>query len=355
MKPHALLLKYLTACGLVLIMLSGQLVSSTRQVNQPPALTLQVKPSSGHWALYRLTDGDNAFNVYVAHDSRPKPVVIFIHGSGCNPLITVEADGSLNDTSLFQDLVRPRLERFHFALVEKRGVEPLRFSPGMTRKQKVDAFEQAGRKCSGEYVQNVTKPSRVNDVVELVRALGSVPWAREIMLLGHSEGTHVATGVVRRLNASEITAVGLLASAGPLPFYSGYVAQSAGNTDSLREIVQRVRMLQQADDDLMYRGLPVRRWKTFWLDSTPIEDVRDSLTPIFVSQGSRDDTTLSADLFALEAIRQQPKRALRYVVVEQADHSFEMPDGRSRLAELFDDFAHWSLDPSRQTSIALLK
>lgn len=114
-------------------------------------------------------------------------------------------------------------------------------------------------------------------------------------------------------------------------------------------------MLQQANNDLMYQGLPARRWKTFWLESTPIEDVKDSLTPIFVSQGSRDDTTLSADLFALEAIRQQPKRPLRYVVVDQANHLFETPDGKSRLAELFDDFSHWSLDANRRTSITSLK
>jgi hypothetical protein len=40
----------------------------------------------------------------------------------------------------------------------------------------------------------------------------------------------------------------------------------------------------------------------FLVDGTPIEDVRDSTVPLFVAQGTRDDTTLPADLFTLEAI-----------------------------------------------------
>ena len=114
-------------------------------------------------------------------------------------------------------------------------------------------------------------------------------------------------------------------------------------------------MLQRAEDDFMHEGLPARRWKTFWLDSTPMEDVRDSTVPLFVAQGSRDDSTLAADLFALEAIRQQPRRAIRYVVVERGDHAFETPDGKSHVSELFDDFVRWALDGKRQTSLATIK
>jgi hypothetical protein len=62
----------------------------------------------------------------------------------------------------------------------------------------------------------------------------------------------------------------------------------------------------QPEGDGVFHDL--ERWKTFWLASTPIEDVRDSMVPLFVAQGTRDDTTLSADLFALEAIRHDPNR-----------------------------------------------
>jgi pimeloyl-ACP methyl ester carboxylesterase len=269
--------------------------------------------------------------------------------------MTVDADGTFHDTSLFQDLVRPRLNRLHFAIVEKRGIEPLRFSAEMSQRDKLDAFERAGRECSTEYVRDLTKQGRVDDVVATVRALAHQPWARQIILVGHSEGTYVATGVLREMKGSEITAAALFASAGPVPFFGGYVARGAGNREQFESVFSQIRMLQRADDDFMYEGLPARRWKTFWLDSTPIEDVRASKVPLFVAQGTRDDTTLSADLFALEAIRQQPIRPLRYAVVEQGNHAFETPGGKSHLAELLDDFVRWALDGNRQTGLAVLK
>jgi hypothetical protein len=176
---------------------------------------------------------------------------------------------------------------------------------------------------------------------------------KEIVLAGHSEGSHVVTGVLRRLGQPTIVAAGLFASAAPIPFYAGYAARGADSA-RFREVFDRVRMLQRADDDLMYQGLPARRWKTFWLESTPVEDVRDSMVPLFVGQGSRDGSTLAADLFALEAIRQQPARSIRYVVVDGADHAFGTPKG-DRLGPLFDDFLTWATDANRQTSVDLLK
>ena len=238
-------------------------------------------------------------------------------------------------------------------MVEKQGVGALQFSAEMPQQDKVNAFERAGLACSTEYLQNVTKDGRVRDVLATVNALTDQAWARQVILVGHSEGTHVATGLLRRRSA--IAAAALFASAGPTPFYGGYVARGAGNRDLFQSTFERIRMLQTADEDFMYYGLPARRWKTFWLNSTPIEDVRDSTVPLFVAQGSRDDTTLPADLFTLEAIRQQPTRPLRYVVLEQGNHAFETPDGKSHLASIFDDFLQWALDEKRETSLATFK
>ncbi len=311
----------------------------------------------GHWSRYRLEAGTTGRHndVYVTHDTQPKPVLVLIQGSGCAPLMTQEPDGSFHDTTLFQDLIAPRLNSLHFVLVDKRGIEPLRFSAAMTQQDKITAFEQAGRSCSPEYMRNVTKQSRVADVVATVLELAHQPWARQVILAGHSEGTHVVTGVLRAMKGTNVAAAGLFASAGPIPFYGGYVARGAGNREQFQSVFDRIRMLQRADDDFIYEGLPARRWKTFWLESTPIEDVRDSKVPLFVVQGTRDDTTLSADLFALEAIRQQPNRPLRYVVLDQGDHAFQTSDGKSHLAELLDDFMGWALDSSRQTGLAVLK
>ena len=293
--------------------------------------------------------------VFVMHDLQPKPVVFLLQGSGCSPAFTVEASGRFDTTSLFQDVLVRESNRVHFAVVEKPGVTPVRFTASMTHEQQLQAFERAGNECTPEFYKNATKPVRVADVLEAIAAVSAQPWARGIVLVGHSEGTHVATGVLRRARNGTVAGAALFASAGPVQFWSASVSSGDASRESFQSAFDRMRMLQNAPDDFMYKGLPARRYKTFWLESTPIEDVRDSDVPLFVAQGTRDGTVMASDLFAMEAVRQQPKRSLRYVVVEGGDHAFEMPDGTSRVATLFDDFLNWVLDPKRQTGIGVLR
>jgi hypothetical protein len=307
------------------------------------------------WSLYETPGHGRTVQVFVSHDREPKPVVFLLQGSGCVPAFTAEADGRFDPTNLFQDVLPRESSRVHFAIVEKPGVATLRFTTGMTHQQKVQAFERAGRECAPAFFDNATKPVRVTDVLDAIAAVSAQPWARGIILAGHSEGTHVATGVVRHAAKGTVAAAGLFASAGPVQFWSGSVSSAGANRESFQSAFDRMRMLQSAPDDFMYQGLPARRYKTFWLESTPIEDVRDSDVPLFVAQGSRDGTLMPSDLFAMEAIRQQPNRPLRYVVVEGGDHAFSLPDGASRLTVLFGDFLDWALDSKRATGTAVLK
>ena len=200
--------------------------------------------------------------------------------------MTAQPDGTLKDTSLFQDFVAPRLNALHFALLEKRGIPLLRFSGNMNQQAKISAFREAGEHCAPDYLANATKQSRVEDVVATTRALTREPWARQLILVGHSEGTHVVTGVLRVTNPSEVAAAALFASAGPIPFFGGYVARGAGDRAQFESTFDEIRMLQRQDDDFVYQGLPVRRWKTFWLDSTPVDDVRATIIR-FLSRKAR--------------------------------------------------------------------
>ena len=307
------------------------------------------------WSHYETDGHGRTVQVFVAHDRVPKPVVFLLQGSGCSPAFTAEADGRLDPTSLFQDAVARESSRVHFVMVEKPGVATVRFTAGMTHAQKVGAFERAGRQCSPEFFANATKPVRVTDVLDAIAAVAAQPWARGIILAGHSEGTHVATGVLRRAAKGTVAAAGLFASAGPLPFWSGSLSSGGANREAFQAAFDRLRMLQQAPDDFMYQGLPARRYKTFWIESTPIDDVRDSDVPLFVAQGSRDGTLMASDLFALEAVRQQPNRPIRYVVVEGGGHAFDLPDGTSRVDRLFTDFLDWTLDGNKVTGTSVLK
>jgi pimeloyl-ACP methyl ester carboxylesterase len=289
----------------------------------------------------------------VAHDDQPKPVVLLLQGSGCGPSFTVDGDGTQHSTSLFQDVVAPARRRVHFAVVEKPGVAPLRFDAAMNQEERRRQFERASVRCSQEFFQKATKTVRVEDVRLAMAALARQRWAAGFMLVGHSEGTHVATGVLKSHPSESLLATALFASAGPTPFWSEYVSDG-GTRTGFERAFNRIRMLQTADDALMYQGLPARRWKTFWLESTPLDDIRESPVPLFVAHGTRDGTALAPDLFVLEALRQQPTRSLRYVVLENGDHAFETAPGRSRVTELFNAFLDWSFDVGRTTSTSVL-
>lgn len=325
-------------------------------VSTASSLTPVHVASAGQWSAYRLKRESAGVDVFLMHDERPKPVVMLLQGSGCSPAFTVDPDGTYRTTSLFQDAIAPALKTVHFAMVEKRGVSPVRFDDGMTQAQEFERFFRAGKECSTAFYESATKEARVADVTAVLTAIAPEPWASTILLLGHSEGTHVATGVLKGHAQRAIAAAGLFASAGPTPYWGGTYATSG--VDARAEFarnLERLREVQRAPDGAMFDGLPARRYKTFWIRSTPMDDVRDSDVPLFVAQGSRDGTLLPADLFVMEAVRQKPTRPVRYVVLNDGDHAFEQPMGRSRVVELFNDFLAWGTNPARTTSTDVLR
>jgi pimeloyl-ACP methyl ester carboxylesterase len=306
----------------------------------------------GSWSEYSVAGPARQIRLFLAHDNQPKPIVFLLQGSGCLPSFTVDGDGSYHPTSLFQDVVAAGSRRVHFAVVEKAGVAPLKFDQSMNQKEKARAFEIAGFSCTREFFESATKPVRVDDVRAVMSALAGQPWTSGFILVGHSEGTDVATGVLRSRPAESVLAAALFASAGPSHFWSAH-ASEGGTRAGFERAFNRIRTLQTADDRRGISSPWYMNWRTFQVDSSPLDDVRESMVPLFVAQGTRDGTILAADLFVLEAIRQQPNRSLRYVVLENGDHAFEAA-GQSRIPQIFNDFLDWALDSNRATSTAVL-
>ncbi len=341
-----LFLVVMTCCASV----AAQAPHDTAAGQPRPALGPVHPLPGGSWSEYLVQTQSRPVNLYVLHDDTPKPVVILLQGSGCSPLFTIDGDGTYHSTSLFQDIVPVESRRVHFAMIEKPGVSPLKFAPGMSRDDKVELFESLHFRCSRDFYANATKTVRVDDVRAVMTALAGQPWVAGFILAGHSEGTHVVTGVLETRPAERILAAGLFASAGSNAFWNSYSdADGPGSRAAFQRAMNNLRMLQHADDDFMWEGLPARRWRTFTLESTPMDDVRESTVPLFVAAGTRDGSILAPDLFVLEAIRQQPRRPVRYAVVEGGDHAFQTPDHRGHVGELFADFLNWAVDPGKET------
>ena len=344
-------MRHLLVLGLIATV-SSTFHAQNTAVRPLGAATLLGQMKPGPWTQYVLKGGDRDVRFFLAHDERPKPLVVLLRGSGCAPLFVVNDDGTSSDTSIFQDVIAPRLDRFHFAMIENPGVEPLRFAAGMSLQAKKDAFARSETDCSLAYRANQTKSARVDDAVTVLTALAGQAWVQRVLLIGHSEGSDVATGVVRQAG-SRVNAAALFSSAGPTQFF-GFHLDRGASRESFLKTFGDMRMLQGAADDTLYSGEPARRWKSYALDSTPLEDVRGSVIPLYVAHGGQEGNLLAADLFVLEALRQQPRRPLRYVVVDGGDHAFEVA-GQSKILDLFDDFVSWAGSPNPPTDARLLK
>lgn len=318
---------------------------------ESPSLTLVRRLPGSPWVHYNVEGPARQVNAFLVHDERPKPVIVMVQGSGCVPLFTIDGDGVFSGTSIFEDFVAARSERFHFAMLEKQGVAPLQFTLGMKHEEKLALFRQVERGgCSAAYFENETKRVRVEDVAALIRALRGQPWVQQILLVGHSEGTRVVAGVIRQDFTRTLSAAGFLSSA-----TVGDFTRDSEDRDAFRKAFETMQMLQRSDDNEMYEGHAVRRWKSYTLDSTPLEDIRESTLPLFIAYGGREKNILGADAFSLEALRQQPERPLRYVIVHDGDHGFSTPDGRAHMDRVLDDFITWALDSQRPTGPAILK
>lgn len=321
-----LLISLSASCG-------GKPPAPAQSLVRPRLTQVRVLPGTT-WAQYRLTTSARDIDVYVIKDDQPKPTVVLLQGSGCLPLFTVDDTGGFHGTSIFEDVVRARSHQFHFVLVEKQGVTSLEFPKDMTREQQRARFKAVeDGDCSADYFAHETRTRRVEDAEAIVEALTHEAWVQGVLVAGHSEGSDVAAGLVRVDRAHHVLAAGLLTGAGPTQFFSGDETR-----DGLARHVNDLLAMRDAPDDQMWEGHAARRWKSYAIDSSPLDDVRDSATPLYVAHGGREPNLRSADVFVLEALRQQPHRPLLYVVVADGDHGFTSRDGRDHFLQVFDDF-----------------
>jgi pimeloyl-ACP methyl ester carboxylesterase len=302
-----------------------------------------------HWRLERASDP--ALDVFLAHDSTKRPLVVLLQGSGCGPLFFLSDTGSGEQkrasSLFFGKAAEARLDRAHFVAIEKHGVRS--FGPFHAR-------DKERPQCSERYEARVDKPSRVRDVVDVIDALTKLPWVGPVLVAGHSEGADLATGVALALG-QRLEAVGLFSSAGPSQLVDFAVyAHRTGDSDTIRETFVEIQHVIDAKEEAaqFWRGHSMRRWRSYAIDSTPLDEMRACGVPTFVAHGSRDTNSPveSADMFVVELMRTNPSRPIYYIRVQDADHGFQLPGGENHKDFVFDEFLNWGL--SRQKNRRVL-
>ncbi len=298
------------------------------------------------WEAWQVTRADAPdLDVYVERDDEPRPVVVLLQGSGCTPLFFTFPMG-MGSSLIFLSQLRERDHPVHYVTVEKRGVES--FGP------RPEGDPGTAEGCSEEYLEGLAKPLRVQDVVDAIEALSDEPWAEQILVAGHSEGVAIASGVAAQLD-DQLTAVGLFSSAGPsqLADFAMY-SHRTGDASEVSETFDDILQLTTEPDELdSWGGHPVERWTSFAVDTTPLEDLRDTSVPVFVTHGTEDRASAieSADVFVVELLRTDSQRPLSYLRLHDVDHGLQIRDTEiSRMDDVFDHFLDWALsdDPPRE-------
>jgi pimeloyl-ACP methyl ester carboxylesterase len=286
--------------------------------------------------------------VFIAHDAQRRPLVVLLQGSGCTPLFSVTDVGEGNrrgaSSLIFGDLVEPRLSRAHFAAIEKRGVAS--FGPTQDR-------DHERALCSAEYEAAVSKRERVRDVVDAIDALSRETWVGPVLVAGHSEGADLAAGVAQALR-QRIAAVGLFGSAGPSQLVDFAIyAHRTGTVEAARRAFSEIQALIDPKSQGPWRGHSLIRWRSYAVESSPLDEMRSCDVPTFVAHGSRDSNSPveSADMFVIELLRSSPARPIFYVRIQDADHGMGAPDRQNYLPFAFDHFLNWGLSHRKERGV----
>jgi len=316
---------------------------------QPAVSAMRVGPTAWDpWELWHVARPSRPrLDVFAVHDAQKRPVVVLLQGSGCQPLFSVSsnADGPRTSTLFFDAAVKDRVARVHFVAVEKRGVVSFRAPPK-------DDEEPT---CSPEYEAGVARSERVADIVDTIEALSRQPWAGPVLVAGHSEGADLAASVGHALG-TKVAAVGLFSSAGPSQLFDMVLAaHRTGKTEAIREAFSDVQRVIDPQSTGRWRGHSMVRWKSYAVESSPLDEMRASDVPVFVAHGSRDATSPveSADLFVVELLRANVARSVAYVRVEDADHLLRSPSGEKFGPSILDRFLNWALSPSKARGVVL--
>jgi pimeloyl-ACP methyl ester carboxylesterase len=317
----------------------------------PPPLELVRRTEWEPWEAWRLRRPDRPpLDIFFAHTREPRPLVVLLQGSGCTPVLAVADGGRRRMSSL---LVQPEaaIADVHLLAIEKVGVRS--FDPDFDP----DSVRGGPERCSEEYERHVAKESRVRDVVDAIRAARALPWVTEVLVAGHSEGAEVAAGVGRAL-AGEVAAVGILSGAGATQLFDFVVeGRAAGRHDRANQALVDAFALNGPTPPPRYRGHSFERWRSFTIESTPLDDLRGTNVPVFVAHGTADASARieNADLFVVELLRSPRSSPLFYWVLDGLDHGYTDAAGRSHAVQVVRRFVDWGLAQRKVSGTELFR
>ncbi|MEZ5977850.1 MAG: alpha/beta fold hydrolase [Planctomycetota bacterium] len=313
---------------------------------RPEPLAIPGLPEPFHAVRFDRTDGSHGVaylsNTPCARGER-KPVLLWCEGSGAQSVFARYPEGL--SAGLFGYLAEVYGERFHVAVVEKRGV-------GFA-----ESVEQPGSAegASREYQLHATWEDRVTDQCTLLDALLERDDVDPtlVLVIGHSEGGDVASGLAAVRD--EVTHVAVLAGAGPSQFAEllglarGEMRAEGASEEEIEDMLrwherEYAKVLANPDsvDDMFY-GHAYRRWGSF-VQRPPVDSLCDAKARIYLAQGTRDRAVPieSFDLVLVELLRRGKDVTWKRLL--GADHNFQTENDQSGdgILRALDEVVAWA-------------
>ena len=317
----------LVICGMFPLLLRGQEIIEEGTMDK--AVTRLIMPREDMPAI-------DAYAVTLKKNPQ-MPLMIMIPGSKCYPLFMRKpATNRVLSTVMFYDALMDKPFDMNFIAVERRNLKS--FQEYST--------ELISRKCSDSY-GSVEKNDRVADAIFALKAIARQKWAGDIILAGHSEGADVVSGVAAALGDNnlkklKVKAICFLSSGGSTQLFDHIVEARLTSKQTAQDVFEELLWLT-GNPTGEYRGFPVRRYMSYAIETTPLEELKNLHTPIFIAHGTKDKNSpiLSDDLLAAELFRTDKKRMLKYLILEGSDHGYNNAQGESRSADVLVNILKW--------------
>lgn len=250
-----------------------------------------------------------------------RPLVVYVQGSGCASLFA-RRNNRVVPTSGHITVQQVTEGKARVLIVEKPGVKFLE-------------DPQAGCTTASEFNREHTLDRWAEAVEAAIRAAHKLPQVRKdkTLVIGHSEGGLVASRVARDLPAV-VTHVASLAGGGVTQLFDlltlarkgSFFRQISADPEARVKYVLEQWQAIQAEPlsaEKFFFGFAYRRWSSF-LASSPLEELSQARSKIYLAQGVDDDAVDVASSDALFAQLQAHGKQLVYDRVEGADHSFNI-------------------------------
>lgn len=277
-------------------------------------------------------------------DDQPKPLALFVHGSGATSNFT-ERNGRILPQNGQTSLYDAAQGAIRLVIVEKPGVKFLDSPPG------------GGAGTSSKQFREEHTLERWSEAVSAaLRAAQGLPKVdrKRILVVGHSEGGLVAARVARTNRG--VTHVAVLAGGGASQLasllslvrkgtFGAGIDPDPGKRVAYLESEWRKVLADPTSPDKLFLGHPYRRWSTF-LASSPMEELASYRGKIYIGQGVEDAAVdvESADMLHGQLLAKG--KDVTYDRVAGADHSFGSPTDRSGWGAEMGRILRWFLPPS---------